>query len=397
MGGAIGAQIRGRSAASVIDSVRQAGLTGRGGGAFPTATKLAALASAGRHRAAIANGTETEPASAKDSVLLRLRPHLVLDGLEVVAQAVRASALAVVVPSEWERRVVLAALAERGAPSPLDMTQVVVASRNFVAGEETSVVNWLDGRAAAPRFQPPRLSARGWGRRPSLVQNVETLAHLGLVVRFGPGWFRSAGTPAEPGTMLVTVSGAAERTGVFEVPLGVSLERILAAAAAVSSARFALVGGYSGAWLRLPEAAMAPLSRAGLRQHSGSPGAGVLHLLEPGACGLAEAHLVVDWMARQSARQCGPCAHGLPAIAGAMGSLARCSAAGPGVLDLIARWGGQVEGRGACRHPDGVVNFVRSTLLTFSQEVDEHLGGRCSATRSGPLPLPYIRSRGVPE
>lgn len=387
LGGPIGTEIRRRSPLSFIEDVRQAGLTGRGGGAFPTATKLAALARAGRRTAVIANGTETEPASAKDSVLLRLRPHLILDGLEAAARVVQASALAVVVPTELERRILVSALAERSGPSALDVTEVVVASRAFVAGEETSVVNWLDGRAATPRLQPPRLSARGWGNLPTLVQNVETLAHLGLVARFGPRWFRTAGTGAEPGTMLVTVSGAAERTGVYEVPLGVPLGAILAAAAGDPSARFALIGGYSGAWLRLPEAASAPMSRAGLRPHAGTPGAGVVHLLEPGACGLAEGHLVVEWMARQSAGQCGPCVHGLYAIAKTMGTLARPGCSGPNDLELISRWCGQVEGRGACRHPDGVVNFVRSTLRTFGEEVDRHLRGRCSATGSGALPL----------
>jgi len=392
LGGPVTARMDHFGPRRLIAVVRRAGLTGRGGGGFPVADKLAAVLSHGPRRVVIANGSETEPAASKDNLLLTIRPHLVLDGLEVAAATIGAEAVALVVPGEAAGQSIAQALSERSArASGYPEVEVVLSSRDFVAGEETAVISWLEGGPARPRFQPPRAVERGWKGRPTLVHNVETLAHLGLIARFGADWFRTAGTAAEAGTMLVTMSGAFERPGVYEVPLGLPLGELFSAACPDRTSQTLLMGGYFGSWLELAGIGEVPLSRAGLAPLKASPGAGVIHLLPPGTCGVREAHRIADWLARQSAQQCGPCARGLPSLAGALGVVADPAADHLGVLPMLLRWCSQVEGRGACRHPDGVVNLIRSTIDTFSAELELHEAGRCSGPAASRLPLPAGR------
>jgi NADH:ubiquinone oxidoreductase subunit F (NADH-binding) len=242
----------------------------------------------------------------------------------------------------------------------------------YVAGEETALLHYLNGGPAVPTLVPPRPHQHGLGRRPTLVCNAETLAHVALVARNGAAWFRELGTPEHPGTALVTVAGAVRRPGVHEVALGTPIAQAIAGAGGASGPlRAVLVGGYNGCWLTPEVAAGTGLDNASLRARGGAVGAGVVFALPAGACPVAEVAGVVRWMARESAGQCGPCVHGLDAIAGALASIA-AGRARPDVLDRLRRWAGQVQGRGACRHPDGVAVFVRSALATFADELEAH-------------------------
>ena len=182
---------------ALIGDVEASGLTGRGGAAFPVHRKLAAVARAGVRQGrtvVVANGAESEPASRKDELLLQLAPNLVLDGLQLTAEAVGATEAHLYLHHAPGPQI-LRALAERNARG-LDRLAVTItqAPPRFLAGQETAVVNRLGGGPALPIFQPPRVSERGLGGAPTLVQNVETLAHLALIARYGPRWFRAVGT-----------------------------------------------------------------------------------------------------------------------------------------------------------------------------------------------------------
>jgi NADH:ubiquinone oxidoreductase subunit F (NADH-binding) len=242
---------------------------------------------------------------------------------------------------------------------------------------------------ALPTRTPPRVFERGVGGRPTLVDNVETLAHLAQVLRFGPEWFRRLGTVEEPGSALVTLSGAVARPGVYEVPIGARLADVVGAAGgAPAGVAAVLVGGYFGTWLDAATAGQARLSAAGLRPLGASLGCGAVVVLPEGACGLAETARVLRWLAGQSAGQCGPCVHGLAAVAAATAELhaGRGGAAG---LERLRRWAGQVEGRGACRMPDGAVRFLRSALEMFAGDLASHLRhGGCRAAGPPVLPIP---------
>lgn len=368
----------------LLAEVERSGLTGRGGAGFPAARKLAAVA-AGRGAVVVANGTEGEPGSAKDKVLLARSPHLVLDGAALAAEIVGARR-AVIVAHRSVREILAGAAAER-ARSGLDRVgfTVAAAADGFVAGEATAAVRWIERGIPAPTATPPRLAERGLGGAPTLVQNVETLAHLALIGRYGACWFRAVGTPAEPGSMLVTVLGAVREPGVVEVAIGTPVSDVLDLAGGASGPlRALLIGGYFGTWADAAAAAAAPFSAAGLAGLGAGPGAGLVAALPRAACGLAETARVAAYLAGESAGQCGPCLFGLDAIARQVQSLADGRGTDRGTL---ARWLGQVDGRGACRHPDGAVRLVRSALAEFTDELDLHAHGWCSGT-ARVLPVP---------
>ncbi len=387
-------RVRSRPTLDLIALVERAGLRGRGGAGFPTATKMRAVIEGRRRPIVVANGSEGEPASQKDEFLMSTAPHLILDGAELAAAAVGADEVicAVVFHTGRARRAMQQAMAERralgGGPS---LREVDVPAR-YVAGEERSLVNLLNGGPAIPTASPPRPFERGVDGRPTLIQNVETLAHLAMINRFGVDWFRAVGDPEMPGTSLSTVSGVVPRGGVCEIATGTPLPRLLRAAGATPGDIGAvLVGGYSGTWLSPAEVGDATLDRDGLAKVGAIFGCGVVSVLPPGACGLWETAGVMAWMANQTAGQCGPCVHGLDAIARSMGALAR-GTGGHRAAEHLEAVAAEVDGRGACRYPDGAIRLLRSALRTFAGDVRAHLdGGACPpAARRGILPLPRV-------
>jgi NADH:ubiquinone oxidoreductase subunit F (NADH-binding) len=389
------------AAGNLVQTLADARLTGHGGAAFPVHRKLAAVAEAGRRRGrdpvVVGNGAEGEPASEKDKTLLRRAPHLVLDGLQLAGAAIGAGEAHLAVEEGTGLLAALRNAAGRRAragidPLPVRFTEV---PRRFLSGESSALAEQLSGRtagrapgrAALPRHPEPPVRERGVGRAPTLVQNVETLAHLALIARYGPQWFRSVGTPEEPGSMLCTVHLAGGEPQVVEAEFGTPLRRLLLLGQG-DPTQAVLVGGYHGAWIPATHAVRLRLSSADLRPYGAAPGAGVLAALPADRCGLAETARVLRYLALESAGQCGPCLNGLPRIAAAFGELARPGAPA-GIRDDLARWAGLVEGRGACHHPDGTVRLVRSALTAFAGEADAHTAGFCRATDHTPLlPLP---------
>jgi NADH:ubiquinone oxidoreductase subunit F (NADH-binding) len=373
---------------ALIQEVARSGLTGRGGAAFPTAKKLASVA-AGLSPIVVANGTEGEPASSKDKVLLARSPHLVLDGAVLAAQMVGARQ-AVIVVHHSVREIVDDAAAERrrvGA-DPVRI-RVRTGADRFVGGEASALVHWIERGIPAPTAGR-RLWERGLDGRPTLVQNVETLAHLALIARYGASWFRAVGTPEAPGSMLVTILGAVHEPCVHEVSIGTGVKEVLGLAGGPSAPLQALlIGGYFGAWVSADDAAALPFSSAGLAPLGARPGAGLIAALPRDACGLAETARVVRYLADESAGQCGPCLFGLDAIAGQVQRLAEGSTA---ELGTLRRWLAQVDGRGGCAHPDGAVRLIRSALSVFEPELEQHAHGWCCGTAGAAvLPVPPRR------
>ncbi|RKR19581.1 NADH-ubiquinone oxidoreductase-F iron-sulfur binding region domain-containing protein [Arthrobacter oryzae] len=367
------------AAPGLLNLLEASGLTGRGGAAFATWRKAVATSQSAQKRlvpvrpVVIANGAEGEPLSFKDRTLLAHAPHLVLDGLLAVARAVAAAQVYLYAPAAsipGAQR----ALAEHPGGRRI---QVVASPDTFISGEASAVVNNIATGSAIPLDKRRRLSDTGLKGRPTLVLNVETLAHVALIARFGADWFRAAGTPQDPGTRLVSVSGRGPgRDVVLEVPGGALLTDVLQSAGMDPATLSAvLVGGYHGRWVRPAAHVLAPNGPVGQVVR---PGAGVIHALADGQCGLQATAGIVTYLAGQSARQCGPCMFGLPAMAGVLNRIA----AGeqdprlPGDLDRLANL---VTGRGACHHPDGTVQLIGSALEVFSGDVRSHLAGRCSA------------------
>ncbi|MEO9140567.1 MAG: NADH-ubiquinone oxidoreductase-F iron-sulfur binding region domain-containing protein [Jatrophihabitans sp.] len=349
-----------------------AGISGRGGAGFSLAAKVRALAEGRAH--VVVNGTESEPASLKDRVLLLRSAHLVLDGALAVAAAVRARDVTVAVHDEFVAASVRAAVSERGDARRV---AVVVIAGGFVSGEARAVVRALRGGPALPpgRRTPP--TADG-----VLLANAETFAQVAVLLRLGPHRFGETGTGREPGTTLITVGGAVGRPGVVEIPFGTPLGIVLAAVGSAEP-QAVVLGGYHGGWhAPIPQIR---LSRDGLAAAGGTFGAGVVLVVGRDTCALGELARVAGWLAAESAGQCGPCVFGLPALARDASALAA------GHRTAVAAALGHarvVDGRGACAHPDGAARFVTSAVHLLRDETDRHRAvGTCGRPVLGHLPL----------
>ncbi|HTC72630.1 MAG TPA: SLBB domain-containing protein, partial [Solirubrobacteraceae bacterium] len=240
-------------AALLVDEIERSGLLGRGGAAFPTATKMRAVASARRRAIVVVNAAEGEPASRKDGTLLETLPHLVLDGGILAAEAVGADEVIVCVCESADAGIkgMARAIEERAAAAERSPSvRLATVPGHYVAGQESALINYLNGGPAKPTFTPPLPFERGVRRRPTLVNNAETLAHLALIARHGAPWFRQLGTPSQPGSALVTLSGPLAHPGVYEVEHGASLASLIqAAGGSTADVHGALIGGYGGSWV----------------------------------------------------------------------------------------------------------------------------------------------------
>jgi NADH:ubiquinone oxidoreductase subunit F (NADH-binding) len=389
----------GRPDGEVIPILAAAGLLGRGGAGFPVARKWSSVAQQASARGigavVLANGAEGEPLSAKDRVLMTTRPHLVLDGAELAAAAVGAGRIVIYLGSEHPGAMTAMthAISERiDAPQATLRipVELVEAPQGYVSGEESAAVHFVNEGDARPTAIPPRPFERGIEGRPTLVQNVESLAHVALIVRLGDAWYREAGRGQTRGTALVTIGGA-PRQGVTEIELGTTLAEVAARAelgangapAVAGGARGGpvLLGGYFGGWVAGDEAWRTPLDPVVLRAAGSTFGCGVIRFLGPGACGVYATARILDYMAGQSAAQCGPCVFGLRAIADATARLATGHARADD-LHRITGWSQALAGRGACRHPDGAVGLMGSALRVFERDFAAHQQRRsCIAVR----------------
>jgi NADH:ubiquinone oxidoreductase subunit F (NADH-binding) len=386
------------SRSRLLEEIAGSGLFGRGGAAFPTSRKWEAMLRSRRRPLVVVNAMEGEPASLKDHVLLTRAPHLVLDGAEVAAHAVNASEIRICVTADnasaaasLER-----AIAERkGAGLVRCPVSVHRPPGRYVAGEESALVGWLDKGRALPAFRPDKSVPLEVSRRPALVHNAETMSQIALIARHGATWFHQLGTADAPGSTLVTITGAVDRPGVFEAELGTPLSELLRRAGVNAELSGVLLGGYGGAWLETSLLDV-PYAPASLSAVGATLGVGIVIALPASSCGLCETARIANYMAGQSAGQCGPCVFGLPALAADLEQLA-VGRTEPELVERIWARADAIEGRGACRHPDGVVRLVRSALDVFADDVLAHAQGRPCAgvTARSVLPNETTQARRI--
>jgi NADH:ubiquinone oxidoreductase subunit F (NADH-binding) len=387
-----------RREAPLIELVERAGLRGHGGAGFPTVRKLRAVAAARRRAIVVVNAAEGEPASLKDRTLCQMAPHLMLDGAALAARAVGADGVLVCVCESSPASIdsVTQAIEERRELRRAQVTlELSAVPGGYVAGQESALVNHLNGGPAVPKFTPPLPFEQGVRRRPTLISNAETFAHVALIARHGPEWFRELGTPNQPGSALVTLSGPAEHPGVYEIEHGASLASVIAAAGGLfARPRAALIGGYAGTWIDGSLIKGVALSDEHLAPHGASLGAGVIAFLSENACPVAETVRVTRWLADEGAAQCGPCLNGLGALTDTLQEMLAGTAEGNSAK-RIDRLAALTSRRGACGHPDGAVRFILSSLKTFADEFADHARhGPCEACgASAELPLPGLARR----
>jgi NADH:ubiquinone oxidoreductase subunit F (NADH-binding) len=359
---------------ALIETLDRSGLSGRGGASYPVGVKWRSVAAKSRGSAVVVvNGAEGEPQSRKDRLLMTTRPHLILDGAFLAARTVRAGQIVIYVGEEHEaaRAAMARALGDR-PEADARLARIVSAPNRYVAGESSAAAHLVNAGIATPTTTPPHPRERGVAGAPTLVQNVESLAHVALIARYGDPWYRSAGRRGASGTLLITVAGAVAGPGVYEVEAGTTVAEAVALAGGASEpAEAVLVGGYFGNWVQAAEAWELPLDAGALRERGLSLGCGVIGVLPKSSCGVCATARVMRFLASESSAQCGPCFFGLRALADACDRVAE-RGTNPHDIQRLERWATEVRGRGACRHPDGAVMFLQSALKTFSAAFAAH-------------------------
>jgi NADH:ubiquinone oxidoreductase subunit F (NADH-binding)/ferredoxin len=383
--------LRGRPLGVLIMLAESVDLRGRGGAAFPFARKLRAVASSARSKGlgtvVVVNAAEGEPAAGKDKMLIQRVPHLVIDGAILTAEALKSSEIVIgVVDGGPQDEAIRTALAEREGRSEPPITVVAQPDR-FISGEGGALVRGVNGELAIPPGRKVRASDVGVDGLPTMLSNAETFAQLAVLSRLGTDRYASAGTPNEPGTVLLTVGGSADSPAIIEAPTGVPLSAVLEMCGATTG-QGVLLGGYHGKWITSSAAENALVSREDLDRVGGRLGAGVIQVLGEGVCPLGEVARIASYLANESSGQCGPCRLGLPALARSLTALVDGDA-GEEALEAVRKGSRAVRGRGACHHPDGSVQFMLSAIDVFTEDIDAHLeAGSCERPVRGVLPLP---------
>lgn len=358
------------AAVEMVDELSTAGLQGRGGSGFPAYVKWRSISIAEGETVVVANGHEGEPASGKDRWLMLHRPFMVLHGLMLAALAAGARRAIVVVSrddTETAMRDAIGQVVSAGlVPEGIDL-EVFRSVHRYVAGEETSLVRAINGGPALPTAKPPRPYEKGVDERPTLIQNVETLAHAAWIHINGAAAFLEEGTRNSPGTALFTILDHHGDCTLIEAPLGMKLIELveLAGIDHHEVARVLLggwFGGVHGQEVLGLEACFTALKVAG----SGL-GCASITLLGVNEDVRAIVAALGAWYADETANQCGVCRNGTKSIAKALFNNANGQATDTD-LENLARWGTTLTGRGACAFIDGAATLARTTVAVISSK-----------------------------
>ena len=347
-----------RDPADLLALLEASDLRGRGGAGFPVARKLRAVLERPGPRVVVANGEEGEPASVKDRYLMLHRPHLVLDGLRLMARETAAGRAIAYVSDAAVEATLLRALDETQVLWDVPV-EVVRVPHTYVAGEESALVRAIDGGPALPTAKPPRPFEKGVGGAPTLVQNVETLAHIALLAR----------DPGVGDTFLATLTGGEIAPSLVEVPFGTPLGELVPA-----GLRGVTAGGLFGGLLADPW--LLPLDHDAFRAAGSGLGCGSFVLLGADDCPVDAAADAVTYLAAESARQCGVCINATAGMAGVLAGL-RLGATTSDDVARMAGWTQKVPGRGACALVDAAARMAASLLREFPDEVAAHLVHPC--------------------
>lgn len=357
--------------------LESSGLTGHGGAHFPVARKIRSAMQSPAGGTVVANAAEGEPGSAKDAALWQFRPHLVIDGLLIVAQLIQAKRLVIWIHNDERasHRSIVEAIKERElAGSPIHV-EILTMPPRYISGENSSVIAGVRGEAIAPRYRLDKARPWGIGNPAILSHNSETLARIAMVRKYGVEAARFH---------LLTLLGMDRRT-VTEAASSDTYGHVLSKTAGNPPTLF---GGYGATWMPWDSIKNLQCDPATLRATGLSFGAGIIGVLPVGSCPIVETGRVLTWMAGQSARQCGPCFRGLADIAQRWNDFATKAISADDYHTMLIRVG-LVPGRGGCAHPDGTIRLARSALTLFSDEVEKHLEGKCEYEHSlNFLPVP---------
>ena len=373
----------------VIARIKQAGLRGRGGAGFPTGVKWEKVFN---HRIPeryfVCNAGEHEPGTFKDRYLLKTNPHLLLEGALIAAHTVKAKAAFIYVNSEYVEEISnLRKAAEQARAHGLMGRNVldtgmdldiefVEGQGSYVAGEETAMLESMQGRPAMPRQKPPFYPTDfGLYGKPTLVNNVETLCNIPSLLRHGAAWFKQVGTEKSPGTMLFSLSGAVNRPGVFELPMGSPIRTLVYECGGGipegRSLKAVFPGGPSFSMLTADQLDT-PMDFETLKKAGSGLGSAGVIVVDNQTCMVATALKYGNFFKVESCGQCPPCRMGTINLAAVLQKIEDGEGTDKDLATLL-QLSGFVKGRGYCTVVTGAAVLVESSLRLFRQEFEEHI------------------------
>jgi len=320
---ALGKVLTEMSPRDVIEEIKASGLRGRGGAGFPTGLKWGFVAGVSeKKKYVICNGDESEPGTFKDRLILEGDPHSIIEAMSIAAYAVGANEGFIYIRGEYllaQERLKKAIKQARdygilgekifGTDFDFDI-HVHSGAGAYICGEETALLESIEGRRGEPRARPPYPTTSGLWGKPTLVNNVETLANVPAIIRNGAKWYRSFGTPSSPGTKVYTILGNVNVTGLIEVPMGITLREVIAIYAKGMkndiSFKVAQTGGSSGSII--PASLQdTPMDFDSFQNAGVSLGSGALLICDENTCVLDLAKVLQNFFRKESCGKCSPC------------------------------------------------------------------------------------------
>jgi NADH-quinone oxidoreductase subunit F len=377
--------------AEVITVVKDSGLRGRGGAGFPTGTKWSFISpDDGRPHYLVVNADESEPGTCKDIPLMLATPHTLVEGAIIASYAIGARHAFIYVRGEVVpvlRRLQTAVaeaytaghLGRNIAGSGFDLDLVVHAGAGaYICGEETALLDSLEGRRGQPRLRPPFPAVAGLYACPTVVNNVESIASVPAVVRGGAEWFKSMGSEKSPGFTLYSLSGHVTRPGQYEAPLGITLRELLEYAGGVRAGhqlKFWTPGGSSTPMLTA-EHLDVPLDYEGMAGAGSMLGTKALQIFDETTCVVRAVRRWTQFYAHESCGKCTPCREGTYWLAQIYARL-ESGQAHPTDLDNLLDVSDAILGKSFCALGDGAASPIMSSLKWFRAEYEAHLDGGC--------------------
>ncbi len=387
----------GMSAQDVQNIIKASNLRGRGGAGFPTGAKWGFIPmgkNAPRPKYLVVNADEMEPGTFKDRLLMEGDPHQIIEGVIVSAYAIEAEQAFIFIRWAYKRAIKLIekAISETyqagylgknilGSGYSLDL-RIHGSAGRYICGEETALLNALEGRRATPRSKPPFPQVCGLFGKPTIVNNVETIANIPHIVLNGPDWFKGLSKSPDGGTKLYGASGRVRNPGIWELPMGVTIRELLYEYAGGMQDGYAfrgLIPGGASTDFLVQDHLDVPMDFDSVMKAGSRLGTGTMIVLDDKTCPVGFVHNLIRFFARESCGWCTPCRDGLPWIENILNAMENGQGESGDIeqLSLLAKHLG--PGNTYCALAPGAVEPLQSALKYFREDFERHIRERkCS-------------------
>lgn len=384
----------------IIDEVKASGLRGRGGAGFATGVKWGFLPNNGEPRYLLCNADESEPGTFKDRVMMERAPHQLIEGMLISAFAIKSKKAYIYIRGEYTGPAMVLEQAIReakeagfigknilGSGFDCDL-DLYIGAGAYICGEETGMISSLEGLKGQPKLKPPFPAVSGYLKKPTIVNNVETLAAVVNIIRDGAAGYRKYGTEKSAGTKLFSISGNVNKPGTYEVPLGYKLmDLINVECGGLKPGRklkAVVPGGSSAPVITAAECEKATLDYECLAQMGTMLGSGAIIVIDDSNCMVDVLSTITHFYHHESCGQCTPCREGTGWMEKIVHSIIHGEAK-PGDVDLLLKIADQMKGRTICALSDAAALPVLSFVTKFRDEFEYFIREKKSKVRGGPI------------